>query len=475
MSIDDKRLSKRREGGFTLFEVALAATLMSAASILAMTHKLSESELEQAKNVGVILQQYNAGVQRWAQDNPGAENDVHSGSLWLKPTSCGGLSSEAYLPCNFPDLTSTSPTRFGEVSVTSEISTTGVIPYHETRVTTKTTPFISGRTDTRRPDLAGVAALTASAASTTGSIKSSVEDAQLTMIAGNVASTDPWLRTDGFNKMSASIGFDESLDPSLRQVTGLSRISGIAGQVLSIGRAGGASLGHEVVIDADQDLYGKLSVGNIRNSGTAIEVTKGGIDVKSGGITSSGNITSESELKGRKIVATTDISAPKIVANTDISAPIFYDRNNSSFYLRPSGSSRLGTLTVTNNATIQNATLRGNSSIQNATLSGNSSADGSFTPPLVSNMSASCIRGRLARNSDGEMLSCVSGKWKKAGGVNTITDFKPCKTFKYANRTYSINFKSGDRGKVTTNTQTIDLLCLDAKVYTLGIKSDNDG
>lgn len=381
-------MMKKNQNGYTLLEMMMVVGLVTFMTILSMQRDAFDLEVTKAKAVGSELLQFNNAVRSWLSNNVGASPAVYNGTAWLKHTSCtGGLSGIGYLPCNFPDYSSANPSKFGNLSITSSITTTGTSPNQITTVTSSTSPF---RLDAGEPrsDLSGVAAIVAASGrtidgtpalmTTEGSFAANPLTAIITMRSRNNGSTDAWLRTDGSNTMNSNITFKSSNGSNLREVKNVSRLSNILLQQLHLGNAGGEMRGvaESVVVDADQQIMGKMTISNNAGSATALSISSGDIAVNSGSISASGNITANG----------------RVVANSQIRAPVFYDSDNAAYYVDPGSLSVFKDIKTTGRVTVGEF-IQFDSSV-----------------PL----GGSCAtNGTLSRISDGSAVSCVSGKWEK--------------------------------------------------------------
>ena len=209
---------RSRQKGFTLIEMILVIGLMAVATMISFYEKKLDMEQTQARITGVHLYEYNNAVRAWISQNVGAASGAKpTGSRWLKSTSCGGTSSVGYLPCTFPDMDAATPLRFGQMQISSSVSTTGVTPNQTTVVTTTTTPFrvVTGSVSSLRTDLAGLAGVVAAAggvnslspmlASTDGSVSSDPATGIITMQASNcLLYTSPSPRDGLLSRMPSS-------------------------------------------------------------------------------------------------------------------------------------------------------------------------------------------------------------------------------------------------------------------------------
>jgi|SRR5690554_1388545 len=69
--------------------------------------------------------------------------------------------------------------------------------------------------------------------------------------------------------------------------------------------------------------------------------------------------------------------------------------------------------------------------------------------------------------TDGALLSCQSGRWVKATGVNQVSDFRSC-TYRNGVYPYTITIGSGQTKWRVVNANLDELLlCLDGSTYVL--------
>lgn len=423
----------KKQKGVTLIELILVLGLMSYLTILAFSQKQLEFEQAKARDIGRQLNQYNNAVRSWVADNAGAADRVEEGTSWLKLVSCGGTSAKEYLPCEFPAASKALPIKFGRISLESSIKTTGSAPNQITRVTTTSSPFLldNGKI---RGDLSGLAAITAAsgfthnntptALATQDSYSSSPTTARITMLVSNNASTDAWLRTDGSNFMNDNINFNPLKEESQRQIHNISRLQNIASQSLYLGNEGGAAVGHAVIVDADQAIYGKLLVSNSRNLVNGIELTRGNLAVNSGGVYASNNIETKADVVAKRLIdiddgsfvidpnkkstvkdltAKGDIEADgHLKSKTKLEAPIFYDSDNVAYKIDPSAISRLLNVQIDQELYV-GGRLQANEHIQ----LNKSVVKGSACSP----------NGLLGRDNKGMILACSLGTWSSPEGV----------------------------------------------------------
>lgn len=368
--------------GVTLIELIMVVALVAVMTMLSFMQKQLELEQQQAKAVGSVLFTYNNGIRSWISENAAnmPATQVREGTTWLKPHSCGGLTTrvDGYVPCNLYDATTANPIPFGQVSISTTITSVATSSGGKRIDSISTTsPFRlpSTKGDGVRADLSGIAALTAAAgglslddptpAATDGSFRSNPANGIITFKAGTNGELDAWLRTDGSNKMNNNIEFNSSSPDNMREIRNVSRLQNIAARALLIGNPGGsiATTPFEVIVDADQKVLGRLTLENKLNHATAIQITKGKINVADGDI----------EAKKGKVVA-----------------QAYYDADNNSYYLNPAEKSILKTLEVNDPIEITRAMVVGQSC------------------PTT---------GALSRDNRGEIVSCVDGVWMLAGGA----------------------------------------------------------
>ncbi|MBI6882753.1 shufflon system plasmid conjugative transfer pilus tip adhesin PilV [Pseudomonas putida] len=414
-----------KQKGYTLVELILVTGLMSSIALLSFIEKSRDFEISQARITGSQLFQYNNASRAWLSNNVGAPNQIHKGSAWLKHTSCdGGLSSISYLPCEFPVGTVATPIKFGNLALESEVVSSGTGQNQVTSVSTTTTPFKIGAD--LRSDLAGVATIVAAAGglssstpvmmASDGRYGSDPSTGIITMLASNNASNDAWLRTDGSNTMKANLRFEESKGVDMRQIQNVSRIQNIANQILYIGNPGGAmaSLTQRVVVDADEEIKGKLIVDNEAGSAAGIDITRGDLEVRNGNIVASNNITAGTDLTAKRnvrangevtaggsITATGDVTAGNVVK-----ARAFYDADDNAFYLDPSQTSQLNALHAKTNVEVDGR-LKTNEYLE--------------LGRIVASGSVCERQGLVAMDNTGKLQTCQSGTWQGQGAIGTPT------------------------------------------------------
>ncbi|KQN62251.1 hypothetical protein ASF02_08795 [Pseudomonas sp. Leaf58] len=191
------------------------------------------------------------------------------------------------------------------------------------------------------------------------------------MIASNNAQQDIWLRTDGGNSMHASLTFDSS-NPLNRQIVGASRIQNLAAEALYLGRNSGVApaSGAGLVVDANTEIIGALRIRNALAVDGGAKVT--------GDVSATGNIT---------------------VGGVAM-AQVYYDSNNTAYFVDPSATSNLNALET---KSIHSA---GRISTDEYLSIGGFAAQGQNCSP----------NGLLGADNTGKILSCQSGKWGSNAG-----------------------------------------------------------
>lgn len=415
----------RPSKGFTLLELILVIGLMSAMTLLSFYEKQTDLEQARARQVGAYLYQYNNAVRSALAMGIVPSTTTKLGSDWLKNSSCGGVLAVGaeFLPCTFPAATTADPISFGRLSLSTAIIVSGTAPAKKYVATTITSPFTlvsSLGVPNVRSDLAGLASLSAAAALTSGfqsgasggltpytattdsSYKSDPKTAKITIVASNTANNDVWLRTDGGNKMHATLNFDGATD-SDRMIVGASAIQNFAGQVLRIGSGSGLTqvTGAGVVIDSTAEVLGDFRVRrtlsvdnsvNVTGNITATGAIKAGTNLEANGsVIAQGNVTSNASVT----------AAGNVNAGGALVGQIFYDSNNMGYYVDPHATSNLNTLVA--NYISSNGRIRSSEFVE----IGGVANEGSACSP----------NGLIGRKADGGILSCQSGIWK-AGGLS---------------------------------------------------------
>lgn len=414
-----------RQRGVTLLEMMLVMSFLAIATLMAFENRQADLEQAQARIVGLKINQYNNAVRSMIAKTPNLSAGQKTGSLWLKSTLCGGPlpQGQEFLPCDFPSASAADPIRFGLLNLTTTIATSGSGDTRRITATTVTTPFsimkFSGLQV--RSDLAGVAALTAASATQTGysvgssgltpyaigtdsSYSSNPSDAVITMVAGNKASDDVWLRTDGGNKMHANLQFDNTDSPG-REIVGVSRIQNLAGLALRLGASSGmlpissASL----IVDTNSEILGSLLVRSDLsvNGGASIA----GSAVVGGSASIGGNATVAGNVTAANLTATGNVTAGGAV-----SAQIFYDSNNATFYVDPNNWSNLANLQTQNINNVGALTSAGRITAGEYVDLAGIAYVGNWCPK----------NGLIASDVNGKTLSCQNGIWKAGGGGSKV-------------------------------------------------------
>lgn len=465
----------RLQHGFTLIELILVIALASVMTMLTFYEKQSDFEQARARQVGGYLYQYNNAVRSALAQGIVPSTTTKIGSAWLKNSSCGGVLGvgSEFLPCDFPAATTIDPIKFGRLSLSTAVVVSGTAPNKKYLATTMTSPFTlaeSSGVAKLRADLAGIASLSAAAALTSGfqigaaggmspytattdsSYKTDPLTGVITIVASNTSDNDVWLRTDGGNKMHATLNFDGT-NPADRMIVGASSIQNFAGQVLRIGAGSGLApvTGAGVVIDATTEVLGDFKVRRTLTVDNGISVT--------GDVNASGTVRAGANLEanGNAIVqgsvsANGAVSAGgNVNAGSNVNAggafvgQIFYDSNNMGYYVDPHATSNVNTLNATGNISSAGNVTAGGAVFGQLFYDSNNT--GYYVDPhatsnlnsLYSNYIASNGRvraaefvevggvagegggcapnGLIGRNGAGAVLSCQNGVWKGAGAV----------------------------------------------------------
>lgn len=461
LSIVKSLTMNQRQCGVTLIELILVIGIMSVMTLLSFYEKQTDLEQSQARQVGGYLYQYNNAVRSALAQGLLTATSTKTGSDWLKNSTCGGTQpvGSEFLPCEFPTATIADPIRFGRLSLTTTVVVTGSAPNKKFTATTMTSPFTltspSGISNVRA-DLSGLASLSAAAAMTSGfqhgasglspytattdsSYKSDPVTAKITMVASNTANNDVWLRTDGANKMHASLGFDGT-NPTDRMIVGASAIENFAGQVLRVGSGSGLTsvTGAGVVIDSTAEILGDFRVRRTLTVDNSVSVT--------GNIAATGNVTAQGNVAaGASVSATGNVTAgASIAAAGNVTAggamlsPIYYDSNNMGYYVDPHATSSINTMVAAGNLTANGALVSqifydannmgyyvdpDNTSNLNALYANYLASNGRIRAGeyvelggVAAEGTGCAPNGLLGRNATGSALSCDSGVWKKMGG-----------------------------------------------------------
>lgn len=355
---------RHSERGYTLLELTLVIGVVMALSLLAFQDRERAFYERSAQQLGMDLYQYNNAVRAWLSTRVGDPGDpavaaakgTYNGVGWLKSDRCddGEIDGDGYLNCGFAEIT-----RLGDLGYTTVISDDADdFSTDEGRECVQSGGRICAETrmdplevgGEPAPDLAGLAALTASGgaasnliptfAATDAAFNVDVTTARIVLVAGQNGADDVWLRTAGDNRMAGPVSWiNDREDPASgsradhdsgpvspeeeRELRGVSRIYNFAdadlppgaSSALTIGRASldgtdpaNGILEPGVVIDADQEVLGDLEVrGTVRAEGA-------------------------------------------IASETEVAAPIYFDRNASgtdtSRFVDPNSDSALETVNV---------------------------------------------------------------------------------------------------------------------------------
>ncbi|MFK4136669.1 prepilin-type N-terminal cleavage/methylation domain-containing protein [Pseudomonas luteola] len=282
-------MSRQRQQGFTLLEIIMVSSILVILALIAFQEKTLVFEQERARALGGELLKYNNAVRDYISfyaGDPGFASKVGTkqGVNWLKLESCGGEiprrseanpygKDEGFLPCQFL-LDSAGKTTYGKLSFSTVISSPGE---HILKAKTTMSELVLNKRS--RGDLAGLAAVVAGSASAlnfTPVVRSTDGYAffcvteqksecvgslnRIIMMASNDSSSDTWLRTDGSNTMNSAITFKPTNSAIAREVRNVASILGLEGENIYIRNNSGESayIDNGVVIDSDAEIMGIL-------------------------------------------------------------------------------------------------------------------------------------------------------------------------------------------------------------------------
>ncbi|AYG47902.1 hypothetical protein DV532_26835 (plasmid) [Pseudomonas sp. Leaf58] len=420
---------RKRQGGFTLVELLLVTGLSSLLLALSLSAKEADLEQAQAAQTGALLFRYENAVRTYLSQQTAPALGVKDGTAWLKNNTCGGTLAvgKEYLPCEFPAATASDPIRFGRLSLSTLVQSTGTTPNVKTTATTTTSAFslYDKGVLTRRSDLAGISAITAASANNANrngsvseegtslvnavthvSYKADPLSSTIVMVASAAPNNDVWIRTDGANAMRATLDFDAA-SASAREIQGVSRIQNIAAGVLMLGSPSGVASvsGAGTVVDANGEIIGSARVRNTLAVDNGAAIT-GGVTA-SNQIVASNNVAALGSVSANQsVTAGNNVQAGgNVTAGGALVSQIFYDANNTGYYLDPAATSNLNSIyTQTINNSLAVATA------------GRLKTDEFFQLGATVNEGSPCAQtGLVARSSTGAVLSCTAGIWSSGG------------------------------------------------------------
>jgi type II secretory pathway pseudopilin PulG len=420
---------RKRQGGLTLVELLLVTGLSSLILVLSLSAKEADLQQAQAAQTGALLFRYENAVRTYLSQQTTPALGVKDGSAWLKNTTCGGtlVVGKEYLPCDFPAASASDPIRFGRLSLSTLVQSTGTSPNVKTTATTTTSPFslYDKGVLTRRSDLAGISAITAASAINANRNASSSEEgtslanavthvtykadplsSTIVMVASAAPNNDVWIRTDGANAMRAALDFDAA-SASAREIQGVSRIQNIAASVLMLGSPSGVASvsGAGTVVDANGEIIGSARVRNTLTVDNGAAIT--GSATASSQIVASNNVAALASLSaGQSVTAGNSVQAGgNVTAGGALVSQIFYDSNNTGYYLDPAATSNLNSIST---QTINNS--------QTITTAGRLNTSEYFQLGATANEGSPCAQnGLVAKSPKGAALSCTAGIWSSGG------------------------------------------------------------
>lgn len=394
--------------GYTLIELSVAMAIAATLGVTQMQSQQIENSQEKARSTGKEMFQYNMALSNYLvanKDDAASVTGTHVGTSWLKDTTCGGTSTESYLPCVYlPD---------GKTVINKIVPTTEITVEADGSLQGRTvwSPIIGNSGEPDGTEM-GIAAMVASGAyishkdmEATGSQGPSVFCPDITSYSASIdaicgtdknrivsissslstaaggGTSEEMLRTDHGNTMKSAIEFDngsgvpmnetgvnslENYDnTTLRQIANVARIYNIGSgsEPLILGRASGSN----IYLDSDLlsagllDSASVLLDGNVGIKGDAYMT--GDLSVK-GGIKSIMNIETNNRLIGN-IVEANRVEAGTFSGDNGLfdfqvrTDRVYTDTFNATGMARAGSYYTKGNITSTS-GTISGSTVRGN-------------------------------------------------------------------------------------------------------------------
>ncbi|GGF92681.1 MULTISPECIES: type II secretion system protein [Cysteiniphilum] len=224
------KVKHSRQAGFSLIELAMVlviAGLLFMAYMSWSSYKARESE---ARATGNNVAQYIAAVNAKLATDTVHAGDTFTGVNWLLPTSCGGSSTTAYLPCGF--IINSQVMRTPPVVTVNNIGTGSrlSVTINFGTITSMTTNGVL------EPNPGLAASVVNAARAYYGSVSNGAFNGITSYDFDKVNATfqvnivlqgtqDVWLRVDGGNSMQNNITYNPSIADDKRQLLNVSTIS----------------------------------------------------------------------------------------------------------------------------------------------------------------------------------------------------------------------------------------------------------
>jgi|GEM_PF-2752297 len=369
----------KKQSGYLMFELVLVLAVAGIIATMALKKEGLSIDQTRAQADGAMVAQVNNAIRkRIADEGTSMVAGTYTGVNWLHDTTCpNGLASKIYLPCHI-----SGSFYFNLTPVTTVTNTAGNVS-----ASTNFGPIITG--SQTRNDLASLAVLAANNENIHGETPISgtfysyqvTASGQLTADTTYDSGLDQWLRTDGTNPMKASLDLGGNQVKNLGAATagaactGTGLIAQQGGAILSC--VGGTWKGQGSDFWRDP-VANYASLPTSDPTGT-VRLTKdtGRAFRWTGGVWTALAVDQNG-----------NFSVPGRLTTNDILTTRVYDSNNTGYYIDPASTSRTNYIN-TNVARLSN----------------------NYT------VGTGCTSKQIGTTSAGELMSCVSGVWKKGGAL----------------------------------------------------------
>lgn len=391
--------------GFNLLDLSVSLAVGALVLTVDQSVKIKEAQRQQARNVGIEMYRFASAVTEYLHTdprgilNPGT-NITFNGSSFLKRQGCDGAGSHsdgstlAFLPCDFPDISTYGNLQFG---LTIDVDAGGTVTASRDLGDFQ----VAGNPE---PLLASLSSFTASTfgGNTLRSgdfyigLYSYLADYQFVPGSANIAlrveqttSNNEALLVNGANTMNSNITFNDTLPATQRGINNISSLTSLAGGTgiieifsanFSVSAGGGVSAAGDIASDGNLSASDDVTAGN--NIAAGNDATVGNNLAVANDANVGGDIRSLGDLHS------SNLFTGRLIDSDNLSQSFFVDPDlNSELNIISAERTSTKTITVTEDV----------------------------------NLGSSCLPKQIGTTSSGELASCVGGRWAQPKAAPTYT------------------------------------------------------